>query len=119
MSIADIRNLLVTNPNLIKRSLETSMKLQSAIYKYVTESGKKVTCDNASCDGLENVPKGSPVLNEKDYNGKTQYMNITILNEDADDEYIQRIKNRLQAFEHAYINFDSITAEDIINIDNI
>ena len=117
MSVSEIQNLLKTNPEVIKQSLETSMKLQAAIVKYVQESGKKVICDTAECNCLDDVPKDLPILSN--YNGKIQYMQIQISNETADAEYVESVINRLITFENMCVHFDMITAEEIINADMI
>ena len=116
MSVAEIDALLKNNPEVIKQSIETSMKLQAAILKYVNETGKKVICDTAECLNIEDVPKDLPILSN---NGRIQYLNIQILDDDADDDYVKMITDRLKAFEDLYVNFDGITAEAIINIDKI
>ena len=116
MSVAEIDALLKNNPEVIKQSLETSMRLQAAILRYVNETGKKVLCDTAECDNVEDVPKDLPILSN---NGKIQYLNIQILDDDADDDYIKMIADRLKSFENLYVDFDNITAEAIINVDKI
>ena len=119
MSVSEISETLENNPEFIKQSLEVSMKLQAAILKYVVETGKKVICDTAECDGENEVPENMPIITNKNYRGKTQYVNIKILDTDADEEYINSIRNRLATFEKMYVHFDTITAQDIMNADNI
>lgn len=116
-SLNDIETLLKTNPDAIKLSLETSMKLQAAILKYVQESGKRVMCEMDECNSPNEVPKDLPIVPST--GEKVHYMKIQILNEDADDDYVNSIISRLKRFEDAYIHFDSLTAEAIIKIDEI
>ena len=111
-----MRFLLENNPNIIKQSLELAIKSQTKILDVTKERKMKVICNTLSCDSIENVPKECIVLIDKDFENKTQYLNIEYTNEIADNKYMQLLTSYLNGLQQLYDNFDSITAEDILKV---
>lgn len=111
--------LLENNPNIIKQSLELAIKSQTKILDATKERKTKVMCNTLSCDSIENVPKECIVLIDNDFENKTQYLNIEYTNEIADDKYIQSLTSYLSGLQQLYDNFDSITVEDILKVNDL
>lgn len=112
----EIDKLLKTNPELVKQSIETAFKLQSEILNDVINTGNKVLCDVEEFNENDSVPDNAvEIMN----NGRKQYMVIQILDEEADENYINSIKSRVSTFKTLYERFDSITADDILKADFI
>lgn len=109
-SIELIRNLLKTNPELIKNSLELAIQCQTKILDKVKETGMNVICENRSYDNVENIPKYEIILLTNDY--KQQ---IHALHMEVTEEVVYEMETYVGNLVNLNDNFDDITAEDIIN----
>lgn len=112
-----IRNLLETNPELIKSSLEFVLQCQTKILDKIKETGMKVVCENRSYDNMENVPTDEIVLLTNDYKQQIQTLHMEVTEEAANNEFINEMEMRVGNLASLNENFDNITAEDIINAD--